>query len=135
MPSGNHAEGTQDSSFSKTQVTVYRCEGCESDVCDSPDYEVFEKIGETQDKKFSNEIIQLVTNDTLIVMCFLQENTSLEGIYAIFWVKAIGIGESCGSLNSGGMFCWGAWLPTYRKHIFGYETELLDTWADSGVNE
>lgn len=104
-------------------------------MCDSLDYEGFEKIGETQDKKFSNGIIQLVTNETHIVMCFLQENTSLEGIYAVFWVKSIGIGESCGSLNSGGMFYWGAWLPTHGKRISGCETELLDIWADSEVNE
>ncbi|CAM9698561.1 unnamed protein product [Bubo scandiacus] len=106
MPTGDLAEQTQGSSFGKTYVTVYHCKDCESKMCKSSNYEDFVKIGETQSEKFSNEIIQLVTSETHIIMCFQQENTSAEGIYAIVWEKAVGVGDSCGILNSGGMLHW-----------------------------
>ncbi|XP_065504048.1 uncharacterized protein LOC135996192 isoform X2 [Caloenas nicobarica] len=101
MPSNNPVEGAQVSSFGKTYVTVYHCEDCESHICKSSNYEDFVKIGETQSETFSNEIIQLVTTETQILMCFKQENTSPGGIYAIVWEKAIGMGDSCGMLDSG----------------------------------
>ncbi|XP_074703659.1 uncharacterized protein LOC141933156 [Strix aluco] len=101
MPTGDLAEQTQSSSFGKTYVTVYHCKNCEREMCKSSNYEDFVKIGETQSEKFSNEIIQLVTNETHIIMCFQQENTSAEGVYAIVWEKAMGVGDSCGILNSG----------------------------------
>ncbi|XP_075025933.1 uncharacterized protein LOC142091058 isoform X2 [Calonectris borealis] len=101
MPSDNPAEGTQDSSFDKTHVTVYYCKDCESNICKSPNYEDFVKIGETQNETFLSKTIQLVTYETHITMCFQQENTFPEGIYAIVWEKAMGIGESCGSPDSG----------------------------------
>lgn len=101
MPSNNPVEGAQVSSFSKTYVTVYHCKDCESHICKSSNYEDFVKIGETQNDTFSNEIIQLVTTETQILMCFQQENTSPGGIYAIVWEKAEGMGDSCGILNSG----------------------------------
>ncbi|XP_059684191.1 uncharacterized protein LOC132318955 isoform X2 [Gavia stellata] len=101
VPIDNLAEGTHDSAFGKTTVTVYHCKDCESNICKSSNYEDFEKIGETQSETFSNEIIQLVTSETRIIMCFQEGNTFPEGIYAIVWEKAIAIGDSCGILNSG----------------------------------
>ncbi|XP_065708654.1 uncharacterized protein [Patagioenas fasciata] len=101
MPNNNPVEGAQVSSFGKTYVTVYHCKDCESHICESSNYEDFVKIGETQSETFSNEIIRLVTTETQIVMCFQQENTSPGGIYAIVWEKAVGMGDSCGILNSG----------------------------------
>ncbi|XP_075375227.1 uncharacterized protein LOC142417927 [Mycteria americana] len=101
MPSDKCAEGTRDSSFCKTEVTVYHCKDCESNICKSSDYEGFAKIGETRSETFSNEIIQLVISETRIIMCFWQENTSPEGVYAIVWEKAMGVGDSCGILNFG----------------------------------
>ncbi|XP_054702574.1 uncharacterized protein LOC129214633 isoform X2 [Grus americana] len=94
MPSDNCAEGRQD----KPNVTVYHCKDCESNICESSNYEDFVKISETQSETFSNEIIQLVTNETHIIMCFQQEGTVPEGIYAIFWEKAMGAGDSCGGI-------------------------------------
>ncbi|XP_074778120.1 uncharacterized protein LOC141967842 [Athene noctua] len=101
MPSGVLAERTEGSSFGKTSVTVYHCKDCESKICKLSNYEDFIKIGETENEKFSNERIQLVTTATHIIMCFQQENTPAEGVYAIVWEKAVGVGESCGILNSG----------------------------------
>ncbi|KFQ67340.1 hypothetical protein N335_00516, partial [Phaethon lepturus] len=101
MSSDNPAEGTQDSSSGQTNVTVYHCKDCASNVCKLSNYEDFVKIGETQKKTFSNEIIQLVTRETHIIMCFHQENAFPEGIYAIVWEKDRGVGDSCGVLNSG----------------------------------
>lgn len=94
MPSDNCAEGRQD----KPNVTVYHCKDCESNICESSNYEDFVKISETQSETFSNEIIQLVTNETHVIMCFQQEGTVPEGIYAIFWEKAMGAGDSCGGI-------------------------------------
>lgn len=99
MPSANPAERTQDSSSGKTSVTVYHCKDCEISACELPDYEMFAKIGETQNVKFSNEKIHLVTSEINITMCFLQENTFPEGIYAIFWQKDVGVGDSCGIVD------------------------------------
>ncbi|XP_040979725.1 T-cell antigen CD7 isoform X2 [Aquila chrysaetos chrysaetos] len=101
MPHDDPTEGTQGSSFGKTSVTVYHCKDCESNICKSSNYEDFVKIGETQREKFSNEIIQLVTSETHIVMCFQQGNTFPEGLYAIVWERAMGVGDSCGIPNSG----------------------------------
>ncbi|XP_068269625.1 uncharacterized protein [Nyctibius grandis] len=101
MTNDNPAEGTQDSSFGKTTVTVYHCKGCESNVCEPSNYEDFAIIAETQNETFSNEIIQLVASETHIIMCFQQQNTLSEGIYAIFWEKDVGAGGSCGIVNSG----------------------------------
>ncbi|XP_032858081.1 uncharacterized protein LOC116964022 isoform X2 [Tyto alba] len=101
MPSDDPAKGTPDYSFDKTYVAVYHCEDWESNVCQSSNYENCVKIGETQNEKFSNEVIQLVTSETHIIMCFQQENSIPEGIYAIVWEKATGVGDSCGILNSG----------------------------------
>ncbi|KAM8992223.1 uncharacterized protein PRD47_015182 isoform 1-T2 [Ara ararauna] len=96
VPSDDPAKGTQDSSFAKTNVTVYHCE---NNVCESSNYEDCAKISETQNERFSNEIIQLVTSDTHITMCFHQGNTLPEGSYAVFWEKDMGAGYSCGILN------------------------------------
>ncbi|XP_075576264.1 T-cell antigen CD7 [Pelecanus crispus] len=101
MPSDHSAGGTQDSSAGRTNVTVYHCKDCESNVCKSSNYEDFVKIGETQSATFSDETIHLVTSETEIIMCIQQKNTFPEGIYAIVWEKAMGIGDSCGTLNSG----------------------------------
>ncbi|KFZ61432.1 hypothetical protein N321_00723, partial [Antrostomus carolinensis] len=101
MPSANRPEGMQDSSSVKTNVTVYHCKDCESNACKLSNYEDFVKIGETQSETFSNEIIQLVTRETHIMMCIQQENTFPEGVYAIVWEKARGVGDSCGILDSG----------------------------------
>ncbi|KAM6245452.1 uncharacterized protein LJ264_011112 [Porphyrio hochstetteri] len=95
--SENHAGGTQGSSSSKTNVTVYHCEDCESTICNSPDYERFVRVAETPNGKFSNKTIQLETNDTHISMCF--QNTSTKGVCAIFWEKTGGMGDSCGSIS------------------------------------
>lgn len=103
MPSASPAERTQDSSSGKTSVTVYHCKDCEISACELPDYEIFAKIGETQNVKFSNEKIHLVTSEINITMCFLQENTFPEGIYAIFWKKDVGVGDSCGIVDFEGM--------------------------------
>ncbi|KAM6344288.1 uncharacterized protein FN964_010069 isoform 1-T4 [Alca torda] len=97
MPSGK----TQDSSSGDTTVTVYHCEDCEIKACELSNYEGFAVLAETQDENFSNEAIQLTIHETSISMCFQQENTSYKGIYAIFWVKDYGLGDSCGVVNSG----------------------------------
>ncbi|XP_032776177.1 uncharacterized protein LOC115616784 isoform X2 [Strigops habroptila] len=96
MPNDDPAKGTQDSSFGKTNVTVYHCE---SNICELSNYEDCAKIGETQNERFSNEIIQLATSETQITMCFHQGNIFPDGIYAIFWEKDTGAGDSCGILN------------------------------------
>lgn len=98
MPSNNPAEGSQDSSFGKTNVTVYHCENCKRNICELSSYEDFVKIAETQSETFSNEKIQLVTKETHIKMCFQQDP---EGFYAIVWEKPTGVGEACNYLNSG----------------------------------
>ncbi|XP_027672477.1 uncharacterized protein LOC130159419 isoform X1 [Falco biarmicus] len=97
---GDPAEGSQRSSSGKTNVTVYHCKNCEEHICKSSNYEGFVKIGETQSETFSNEVIQLVTSETHIMMCLQQEeNACLKGIYAIVWEKAMGVGDSCGTLD------------------------------------
>ncbi|XP_033923563.1 uncharacterized protein [Melopsittacus undulatus] len=96
VASDDPAKGTHDSSFGKTNVAVYHCE---SNACESSNYEDCTKIGETQNESFSNEIIQLVTSDTHITMCFHQGNTLPKGIYAVFWEKDMGAGDSCGILD------------------------------------
>ncbi|XP_061867031.1 uncharacterized protein LOC133627194 isoform X2 [Colius striatus] len=101
MSSDNHTEETLDSSSGNTAVTVYHCKDCESEICESSDYAGFAKIAETKHRKFSNEVIQLETNETHIVMCFLQENTVPGGVYAIFWQKDTGLGDSCGIPDPG----------------------------------
>ncbi|XP_075296782.1 uncharacterized protein LOC142363811 [Opisthocomus hoazin] len=101
MPRDHSAEGTRVSSSRKTTVTVYRCEDCETNTCEPLSNKPFVKIGETQSETFSNEIIQLVTNETHIIMCFQQENTFPEGTYVIFWEKDSGAGDACGIPNSG----------------------------------
>jgi len=106
MPRDHSAEGTRVSSSRKTTVTVYRCEDCETNTCEPLSNKPFVKIGETQSETFSNEIIQLVTNETHIIMCFQQENTFPEGTYVIFWEKDSGAGDACGIPNSGGMLYW-----------------------------
>ncbi|XP_010005535.1 PREDICTED: T-cell antigen CD7 [Chaetura pelagica] len=100
MPSGIPARGTPDSSSGRTDVTVY---SCKSDLCNSSNYEGCDIIGETQNKAFSNERIELVIRKRDIIVCFRQNNVSLEGAYVIFWDKVdVGVGDSCGILNSGG---------------------------------
>ncbi|XP_071620614.1 uncharacterized protein [Heliangelus exortis] len=99
MHSDNTAGGMQDSP--NTNVTVYHCE---SNVCDLSSFETCDIIGETQNTKFSNEIIQLQTNETHIIMCFWQKNTFLHEVYAIFWEKDMQLGYSCGIPNSGASF-------------------------------
>ncbi|XP_008948103.1 PREDICTED: uncharacterized protein LOC103782110, partial [Merops nubicus] len=98
MPSDNCAKGTQDSCSSKTNVTIYHCKDCDSDICKLSDYEGFEKIVETQNNVFSNEKIQLVTSKTHISICFQEDP---KGLYAIVWEKDSGTGDSCGILDSG----------------------------------
>ncbi|XP_068769599.1 T-cell antigen CD7 isoform X2 [Struthio camelus] len=98
--SGDSAEGTKGSSFSSTKVTAYDCKHCGVSVCELSNFSCCTIIGETQDETFSNEVIQLVTNETHITMCFQQANTFSEQIYAIIWAKAGGIGDSCGILKA-----------------------------------
>ncbi|XP_035417812.1 uncharacterized protein LOC118255594 isoform X3 [Cygnus atratus] len=93
------AEGKNGST--KPNVTVYRCKDCDSTICQSSNYESFEKIGETQNGTLSNDIIQLVNNETHIIMCFQQEIKYLNEVYAIIWEKDLGIGESCGNVELG----------------------------------
>eukprot|EP00075_Anas_platyrhynchos_P037818 XP_027327071.1 uncharacterized protein LOC106016586 isoform X2 [Anas platyrhynchos] len=100
-PTGDPAEGTNGFSSNNTRVTVYRCKDCDSKICQLSNYEIFDKIGETKNGTLSNDIIQLVTTETHIIMCFQQEIKYLNEVYAIFWQKDWGIGESCGNLELG----------------------------------
>ncbi|XP_040386067.1 uncharacterized protein LOC121056804 isoform X1 [Cygnus olor] len=93
------AEGTNGST--KPNVTVYRCKDCDSKICQLSSYESFEKIGETQNGTLSNDIIQLVNNETHIIMCFQQEIKYLNEVYVIVLDKDCGIGESCGNVELG----------------------------------
>lgn len=106
MPTGGPAEGTNGFFSNNTRVTVYRCKDCDSKICQLSNYEIFDKIGETKNGTLSNDIIQLVTTETHIIMCFQQEIKYLNEVYAIFWQEDWGIGESCGNLELGGKFCW-----------------------------
>lgn len=101
MPSGNPAERTQDTSSGKMHVIVYYCEDCEISACEPSNYEGFDIIHDPQNKIFLNEVIKLEINETNISMCFQQENTSYKGIYAIWWRKDVGIGDSCGIVDYG----------------------------------
>ncbi|KAM9177704.1 uncharacterized protein V3H86_010405 isoform 2-T2 [Mergus octosetaceus] len=100
-PRDDPAEGTNGFSSDETTVTVYHCKDCDSEICGLSNYEIFDKIGETQNGTLSNDVIQLVTIETHIIMCFQQEIKYLNGIYAIIWQKDWGIGESCGNLELG----------------------------------
>ncbi|XP_050175110.1 uncharacterized protein LOC126641961 [Myiozetetes cayanensis] len=100
MASDHPAERTHDSSSGKTTVTVYCCKDCEISKCETGSFERFIKIAETENEVFSNGIIDLVTGETHILMCFQQANTFPEGIYGIFWIKPGGLGHSCAILNS-----------------------------------
>lgn len=95
------AEGTNGPSSNKINVTVYRCKDCDSKICQLSNYERFEIIGETQNGTLSNDIIQLVTSETHIIMCFQQEIKYLNEVYAIILENNSGIGESCGKLELG----------------------------------
>lgn len=97
----NRAEGASGSPITRTTVTVYYCKDCGRERCEPSNYADFKIIGRTEEEVFSNEVIQLVTNETHITMCFQQENTYRDGAYAIFWVKDGGLGEPCGILKSG----------------------------------
>lgn len=121
MSSDDPAKGAKDSSSGSTTVTVYHCKDCESSTCQSSaiSFENFEKIAETQDRLFSNTIIELNTTKTRILVCFKQANPFLEGIFGIVWKKAREAGHSCGILNSGGNAVLGAWLLTDGKHLSG----------------
>ncbi|XP_038021220.2 uncharacterized protein [Anas platyrhynchos] len=101
VPTGDPAEGTNGFFSDKTTVIVYRCKDCDSKICRLSSYEIFDKIGETKNGTLSNDIIQLVTTETHIIMCFQQEIKYLNEVYAIFWQKNWGIGESCGNLELG----------------------------------
>ncbi|POI22448.1 hypothetical protein CIB84_013804 [Bambusicola thoracicus] len=100
VPRANRAEGAGGSPIIKTNVTVYYCKDCGKERCEPSNYKDFKIIGETENEVFSNEVIQLVTNETHITMCFQQENTYRDGAYAIFWEKDGGLGEPCGILKS-----------------------------------
>ncbi|XP_032055889.1 uncharacterized protein LOC116496733 isoform X3 [Aythya fuligula] len=100
-PTGDPAEGTKRFSPNNTRVTVYHCKDCDSKICPLSNYESFDKIGATQNGTLSNDIIQLVTTETHIIMCFQQEIKYLNEVYAIFWQTDWGIGESCGNLELG----------------------------------
>ncbi|XP_064378593.1 uncharacterized protein LOC112985325 isoform X2 [Dromaius novaehollandiae] len=100
VPSGDPADWTKDSSLSSTKVTAYDCTHCGISVCELSNFSCCVVIGETQNKMFSNEVIQLVTSETHITMCFQQADTFPKGIYAIIWVKDEGIGDSCGILKA-----------------------------------
>ncbi|XP_065549718.1 uncharacterized protein LOC136021437 isoform X2 [Lathamus discolor] len=115
VASDDPAKGTQDSSFGKTNVAVYHCE---NNVCESSNDKDCAKIGETQNERFSNEIIQLVTGDTRITMCFHRGHTLPEGIYAVFWEKDTGAGHSCGILNDE------AFLKNGRSNIITEEVKI-----------
>ncbi|XP_014111279.1 PREDICTED: uncharacterized protein LOC106628363 isoform X2 [Pseudopodoces humilis] len=96
MPTVGPAEGS-------TTVTVYHCKDYKSCTCKSREnnFKNFTIIAETQNKTFSDVLIELVTNETHMTVCFEQENSCLEGIYGVFWQKAGGAGLSCGILNYG----------------------------------
>lgn len=102
MSSDDPAKGTKDSSSGSTTVTVYHCKDCESSTCQARaiSFENFEKIAETQTMPFSNGVIEIVTTETHILVCFKQEKSFLEGIFGIVWEKSGGAGHSCGILNS-----------------------------------
>ncbi|XP_068888572.1 uncharacterized protein [Aphelocoma coerulescens] len=102
MSSDDPAKGTKDSSSGNTTVTVYHCKDCESSTCQAKaiSFENFEKIAETQTMSFSNGVIEIVTTETHILVCFKQEKSFLEGIFGIVWEKSGGAGRSCGILNS-----------------------------------
>ncbi|XP_071881758.1 uncharacterized protein [Anas platyrhynchos] len=100
-PTGGPAERTNGFSSDNTHVTVYRCKDCDSEICRLSNYESFDKIGETQNGTFSNDIIQLLTTETQIIMCFQQEIQYLNEVYAIVVQTDWGIGESCGNLELG----------------------------------
>lgn len=107
MPGANHAEGAGGSADIETTVTVYYCKECGREKCPPPNYSDFKIIGKTENEIFSNEIIQLVTNETHITMCF---NLYCDGAYAIFWEKDSGIGEPCSILKFGGkLSCKSLW--------------------------
>ncbi|XP_056361636.1 uncharacterized protein LOC130260360 isoform X4 [Oenanthe melanoleuca] len=93
-------EGTEDYS---TEVTVYRCRDCNSCTCKSGanDFENFNIIADTQNNRFSDVIIELVTNKTHTTVCFEEPNFCLEETYGIFWKRDGGSGLSCGILRSG----------------------------------
>ncbi|OXB54997.1 hypothetical protein ASZ78_005969, partial [Callipepla squamata] len=114
LPSANRAERASGSPISKTTVTVYYCKTCGRERCKSSNYTHFEIIGKTENEIFSNDYIQLVTNETHITMCLQQENTSPDGTYVIFWEKDGGLGEPCGTLKTGD-------LPEDRRHIITEE--------------
>ncbi|XP_025907140.1 uncharacterized protein LOC112957638 isoform X2 [Nothoprocta perdicaria] len=97
---GDPAKKTPRSSVGSTKVTVYNCRRCGLTVCELSNFSCCTIIGETQDKTFSNEVIQLVTSEARITMCFQQADAFPEGIYAIIWAKDEGIGESCGMLKA-----------------------------------
>ncbi|XP_065591673.1 uncharacterized protein LOC136048099 [Cyrtonyx montezumae] len=130
LPRANLAEQVNGSPITKTTVTVYYCKNCGRERCKSSDYTDFKIIGKTENEIFSNDDIQLVTNETHITMCLQQENMSRDGTYVIFWEKDGGLGEPCGILKSGA-------LPEDRRRIFTEEgktcceTEIDHTNPDS----
>ncbi|XP_039246172.1 uncharacterized protein LOC113985126 [Pipra filicauda] len=99
MPSGHPAERTHDSSSGKIKVSVFYCKDCEINICESGRFERFVKIAETENEVFSDGIIELVTKEKQIIMCFRQGNTS-EGISDIICLKMVGVRYLCGILNS-----------------------------------
>lgn len=113
-PRDDPAEGTNGVSSDETKVTVYHCKDCDSKICQLSNYEIFDKIGETQNGTLSNDIIQLATTETQIIMCFQQGIKYLKGIYAIIWQNDSGIGESCGNLEFGGNLSWESSYRIYR---------------------
>lgn len=113
-PRDDPAEGTNGFSSDETTMLVYYCKDCDSKICQLSHYEIFDKIGETQNGTLSNDIIQLATTETQIIMCFQQGIKYLKGIYAIIWQKDSGIGESCGNLEFGGNLSWESSYRIYR---------------------
>lgn len=127
MPSAKQDERTPGSCLGEIAVTVYLCRGCERSVCDTRNYESYEKIIDTRNEIFSHGGFHLETNKSCIRLCYQHPTYVLEGILAIVWQKQDGIGDLCDSVNSEGML---SRESTQEKHIYHYVTELLYVWAE-----
>ncbi|XP_062448098.1 uncharacterized protein LOC134149203 [Rhea pennata] len=124
MPSGNPAEETKGS----IKVTAYDCKHCDISVCEFSNFSCCAVIGETQNKIFSNEVIQLVTDETYVTMCFQQAYTFPEGIYAIIWAKAEGIGDSCGILKAEELGSCGLIAPHLYRFLVIFTQQTRHLW-------
>ncbi|XP_064006978.1 uncharacterized protein LOC135179289 isoform X2 [Pogoniulus pusillus] len=100
MPSAKQDERTPGSFPGETAVTVYLCRGCERSVCDTRNYESYEKIIDTQNETTSHGAFRLETTKTCIRLCYQHPTYIPEGVLAIVWQRPDGIGDLCGTVNS-----------------------------------